>query len=166
MSVTASSSSSSHGVGSFLPRSPRNRRTMPRFTMAVRSDVVSVCPILTKLKQDCATPLPILQRVADAMALAMRDGLQADVTTTTGLPMIPTYVHTLPTGYSISITNTITSSFPNLILLLQYRKIETLLLVRLFILKKGMRKGCFMLWILVERTSVCFECSWAGNKTV
>lgn len=65
--------------------------------MAVRSDAVSVAPLLTKLQRDCATPLPVLQRVANAMSLAMRAGLAADGGA--GLPMIPTYVENLPTGY-------------------------------------------------------------------
>ncbi|KAK4276509.1 hypothetical protein QN277_014650 [Acacia crassicarpa] len=93
MSVVAISSSSP-ASGSSLPRSPR--RSGPRFSMALRSDAVSVAPLLTKLKRDCATPLPVLQRVVDAMSQAMRTGLAADGGS--GLPMIPTYVHHLPTG--------------------------------------------------------------------
>ncbi|XP_019458896.1 PREDICTED: hexokinase-2, chloroplastic-like [Lupinus angustifolius] len=95
MSFFATTSSA---VGySFLPRFQR-RRT-PQFTMVLRSDhSVSVDPItiLTKLKDECATPTPLLQQVADAMCAQMRAGLAADGGS--GLPMIPTYVHDLPTG--------------------------------------------------------------------
>lgn len=69
--------------------------------MALRSDTVSVGPsrMLTKLKHECATPLPLLQQVADTMSAEMRAGLASDVGPGPGLPMIPTYVDTLPTGY-------------------------------------------------------------------
>lgn len=88
VSVTVTST-----VGPFLPRSHR------RSTTAVRSNKVSVGPtrLLTKLKQDCATPLPLLHHVADAMSSEMRAGLSS--VDGPGLPMIPTYVHTLPSGY-------------------------------------------------------------------
>ena len=89
---------SSPAVGSFLS-SRSQRRSTPGFRMALRSDAVSVSvsPILTKLKHKCATPLPVLQHVADAMSAAMRAGLTVDGGA--GLPMIPTYVDNLPTGY-------------------------------------------------------------------
>ncbi|KAK2398286.1 hexokinase-1 [Trifolium repens] len=79
-------------VGPFLSRSRR------RSTTAVRSSTVSVGPtrLLTKLKHDCHTPLPLLQQVADTMSSQMRAGLSSDGGL--GLPMIPTFVHTLPTG--------------------------------------------------------------------
>lgn len=92
MSVTVATSSAV--VGSHLSRSRR-------LTMALRSDV-SVTPtrILTKLKHDCATPLPLLQQVAQAMSADMRAGLAAQYGPGPGpgLPMIPTYVENLPTG--------------------------------------------------------------------
>ncbi|KAE9600147.1 putative phosphotransferase with an alcohol group as acceptor [Lupinus albus] len=95
MSFFATTSSA---VGySFLPRF--QRRSTPQLTMVLRSDhKVSVDPItiLTKLKHECATPAPLLQQVADAMCAQMRAGLAADGGS--GLPMIPTYVHDLPTG--------------------------------------------------------------------
>lgn len=72
---------------------------MPRFTMTVRSsNAVSagVAPILTKFKHDCATPLPLLRHVADAMAADMRAGLAVDGGS--DLKMILSYVDTLPTG--------------------------------------------------------------------
>ncbi|XP_019433678.1 PREDICTED: hexokinase-2, chloroplastic-like [Lupinus angustifolius] len=74
------------------------RRSTPRLKMSLRSDSFSVEPItvLTKLKHECATPLPLLQKVADAMCAQMRAGLAADGGP--GLPMLPTYVHDLPTG--------------------------------------------------------------------
>ena len=89
----------SPAVGSFcIPRS-RGRINMPRFTMTVRSsNAVSagVAPILTKFKHDCATPLPLLRHVADAMAADMRAGLAVDGGS--DLKMILSYVDTLPTG--------------------------------------------------------------------
>ena len=87
MSVTA--------VGSFgLPPSP-GKLLRPR--MAVRSSAVSVTPILTHLQKQCATPLPVLRHVADAMAADMRAGLAVDGGS--DLKMILSYVDTLPTGY-------------------------------------------------------------------
>ena len=65
--------------------------------MTVRSSVVSVAPILTKLQKECATPLPVLRHVADAMAADMRAGLAADGGS--DLQMILSYVDSLPTGY-------------------------------------------------------------------
>lgn len=91
VSVTVTSA-----VGPFLSRSRR------RPTTALRSSKVSVeqTRSLTKLKQECATPLPLLQHVADTMSSEMRAGLSSE--DGPGLPMIPTYVHTLPTGYAFS----------------------------------------------------------------
>ncbi|KAJ1397621.1 Hexokinase, binding site [Sesbania bispinosa] len=93
-SVTVSAAAPS-AVGSFISRSRQRRR---RLTMALRSDAVSVGPtkMLTKLKHECATPLPLLQQVAHAMSVEMRAGLADDGGP--GLPMIPTYVDNLPTG--------------------------------------------------------------------
>ncbi|XP_058722281.1 hexokinase-2, chloroplastic isoform X2 [Vicia villosa] len=87
VSVTVTSA-----VGPFLSRSRR------RPTTALRSSKVSVqqTRLLTKLKQECATPLPLLQHVADTMSSEMQAGLSSE--DGPGLPMIPTYVHTLPTG--------------------------------------------------------------------
>lgn len=66
---------------------------------AVRSGVsLGVVPILTKLQKDCATPLPVLRHVADAMAVDMRAGLAVDGGS--DLKMILSYVDTLPTGYA------------------------------------------------------------------
>lgn len=90
MSVPATSSA----VGSFCLS--RSARRTPRFSMAVRSSPISVGPILTKLKHDCATPLPVLRYVADAMATDMRSGLAIDGGS--DLKMIPSYVDSLPTG--------------------------------------------------------------------
>lgn len=64
--------------------------------MAVGSNIVSVGPILTKLQKDCATPLPLLRHVADAMAADMRGGLAVDGGS--DLKMILSYVDSLPTG--------------------------------------------------------------------
>ncbi|RDY13008.1 Hexokinase-2, chloroplastic, partial [Mucuna pruriens] len=91
MSVTVAAATSS-AIGSYLSRSRRRRR----LTMAIRSDAVSVTPtgILTRLKHECATPLPLLQQVAKTMSADMRAGLGPGP----GLPMIPTYVENLPSG--------------------------------------------------------------------
>ncbi|PIM98716.1 Hexokinase [Handroanthus impetiginosus] len=79
--------------------SPRSGRGAPRpgVVMTVRSpNIVSAAPILTKLQRDCATPLPVLRQVADAMAADMRAGLEAD--SGSDLKMILSYVDVLPTG--------------------------------------------------------------------
>lgn len=71
--------------------------SVPRITMALRSsNLVSVETILTNLKQDCSTPLPLLHQVADAMTADMRAGLAADGGS--DLKMMLSYVDTLPTG--------------------------------------------------------------------
>uniref|UniRef100_A0A803NNB7 AP-2 complex subunit sigma n=31 Tax=rosids TaxID=71275 RepID=A0A803NNB7_CANSA len=96
MSVPAISTS----VGSFyLSRSQcrSSSRGLPRRSlMAIRSGAVSVAPILTNLRKDTATPLPVLRHVADAMATDMRNGLAIDGGS--DLKMILSYVDTLPTG--------------------------------------------------------------------
>ncbi|BAT82845.1 hypothetical protein VIGAN_03291400 [Vigna angularis var. angularis] len=89
MSVTVTAATC-FAAGSYLPRSPRRS-----FTVALRSDVSSTATrILTELKRECATPLPLLQQVAKTMSDDMRAGLGLKP----GLPMIPTYVENLPTG--------------------------------------------------------------------
>lgn len=93
MSVPAISTT----VGSFYLSRPHTRANMPRFRMTVRSGAVSVTPILTNLQKDCATPLPVLHRVADAMAADMRKGLAVDGGS--DLKMILSYVDSLPSGY-------------------------------------------------------------------
>ncbi|NP_001267834.1 hypothetical protein VitviT2T_027875 [Vitis vinifera] len=81
-------------VGSFwLSPSPGK---LPRPRMVVRSSAVSVAPILTHLQKQCATPLPVLRHVADAMAADMRAGLAVDGGS--DLKMILSYVDTFPTG--------------------------------------------------------------------
>ncbi|XP_024026579.1 hexokinase-2, chloroplastic isoform X2 [Morus notabilis] len=94
MSVPAMSTT----VGSFhLSRSHGTpSRSFPRVRMAVRSGAVSVAPILTNLQKDCATSLPVLSHVADAMAADMRAGLAADGGS--NLKMILSYVDSLPSG--------------------------------------------------------------------
>uniref|UniRef100_A0A5B6ZF86 Phosphotransferase n=1 Tax=Davidia involucrata TaxID=16924 RepID=A0A5B6ZF86_DAVIN len=74
----------------------RSSTGMPRLRMALRSDAITVAPILTKLQKDCATPLPVLRHVADAMAADMRAGLAVDGGS--DLKMILSYVDSLPTG--------------------------------------------------------------------
>ncbi|KAL8144126.1 hypothetical protein V2J09_017158 [Rumex salicifolius] len=73
-----------------------SRRCFLRPITAVRSGTSSVTPILTALQNECATPLPVLRRVADAMAADMRTGLAVDGGG--DLQMILSYVDTLPTG--------------------------------------------------------------------
>ncbi|XP_057794817.1 hexokinase-2, chloroplastic [Salvia miltiorrhiza] len=72
------------------PRRPRMAVTVGSF------NTVSAASILTKLQKDCATPLPVLQQVADAMAADMRAGLAADGGS--DLKMILSYVDAMPTG--------------------------------------------------------------------
>ncbi|KAL5214933.1 hypothetical protein ABZP36_004085 [Zizania latifolia] len=56
----------------------------------------AAAPILADLRLQCAAPLPVLRRVADAMAADMRAGLAADGAGE--LKMIPSHVYSLPTG--------------------------------------------------------------------
>lgn len=70
---------------------------MPPIRMAIRSNIVSVAPLLTKLQNDSATPLPVLRHVADAMTADMRAGLATDGGS--DLKMILSYVDSLPSGY-------------------------------------------------------------------
>lgn len=94
MSVTAATSPA---VGSFhLCRRSPGPVTIPRFRMTVRSTAVYLTPLVTKLHKDCATPLPVLRHVADAMAADMRAGLAAEGGS--DLKMILSYVDSLPTG--------------------------------------------------------------------
>ncbi|KAL3514764.1 hypothetical protein ACH5RR_027481 [Cinchona calisaya] len=97
MSVTVSSPGVRSIYGS--TRSPKLLGSLSwpgRVIMAVQSNVISVAPILTKLKKDCATPLPVLRHVADAMASDMRAGLAVEGGS--DLKMILSYVDSLPTG--------------------------------------------------------------------
>lgn len=81
-------------------RSHKSTSVMSRARMAVRSNLLSFAPILINLQRDCATPLPVLRHVADAMAADMRAGL--DVDGGSDLKMILSYVDNLPTGYVVS----------------------------------------------------------------
>ncbi|CAH9054790.1 unnamed protein product [Cuscuta europaea] len=85
-------------VGSFYVRRPSPKmRSRRRVVMAVRSGVsLEEASILTKLEQECATPLPVLRRVANSMAADVRAGLAVDGGS--DLKMILSYVDTLPTG--------------------------------------------------------------------
>ncbi|XP_028550314.1 hexokinase-2, chloroplastic isoform X3 [Dendrobium catenatum] len=82
-------------VGTFSIRTRCGRRPIPSFRCSLAGGVTTV-PILTELKMKCATPLPLLQRIADAMASDMRAGLAAD--NGSDLKMILSYVDSLPTG--------------------------------------------------------------------
>ncbi|KAK9108724.1 hypothetical protein Sjap_016784 [Stephania japonica] len=93
MSVAARSAT----IGSFSPVG--SQKGSPRPKMAVRSRIstsLSVGRILTNLENSCATPLPVLRHVADAMAEDMRAGLAVDGGSY--LKMILSFVNTLPTG--------------------------------------------------------------------
>lgn len=135
MSITATAIPPA--VGSFrLSPSPRD---VPRYRMAVRSNAVSVAPILTKLRKECATPLPLLRHVADAMAADMRAGLAVDGGS--DLKMILSYVDNLPTGYVKNFALYVLSSC-----VCTKGNIYDL---------KGMREDCSMRWILEAQTSGC-----------
>ncbi|XP_068645479.1 hexokinase-2, chloroplastic [Aristolochia californica] len=67
-----------------------------RSRMAVGSGSLAP-PMLTHLQKKCATPIPVLRLVADAMASDMRSGLAADGGR--DLKMILSYVDNLPTGH-------------------------------------------------------------------
>lgn len=92
-------------VRSFPTRGRSHKSTttglsLSRARMAVRSNLLSFAPILINLQRDCATPLPVLRHVADAMAADMRAGLAVDGGS--DLKMILSYVDNLPTGYVMS----------------------------------------------------------------
>ncbi|KAH6796333.1 hypothetical protein C2S51_037319 [Perilla frutescens var. frutescens] len=94
MSVTTATPSA---VRSFHSERSSGGARQPRVAMTVRSsNTLSAAPILTKLQRDCATPLPVLRHVADAMAADMRAGLAVDGGS--DLKMILSYVDSLPTG--------------------------------------------------------------------
>uniref|UniRef100_A0A2C9TZQ4 Phosphotransferase n=1 Tax=Manihot esculenta TaxID=3983 RepID=A0A2C9TZQ4_MANES len=86
----------SPAVGSFYVSRSRSRRAVPPIRMAIRSNIVSVAPLLTKLQNDSATPLPVLRHVADAMTADMLAGLATDGGS--DLKMILSYVDSLPSG--------------------------------------------------------------------
>ncbi|XP_043715083.1 hexokinase-2, chloroplastic-like [Telopea speciosissima] len=81
-------------VVSFYSATSPSRR--PRARMAVRSTGLSVVPMLISLQNTCATPLPVLRLVADAMTADMRAGLAVDGGS--DLKMILSYVDSLPSG--------------------------------------------------------------------
>lgn len=88
-------------VRSFPTRGRSHKSTttglsLSRARMVVRSNLLSFAPILINLQRDCATPLPVLRHVADAMAADMRAGLAVDGGS--DLKMILSYVDNLPTG--------------------------------------------------------------------
>ncbi|KAB2023242.1 hypothetical protein E1A91_D06G004900v1 [Gossypium mustelinum] len=96
MSVTAIATATPSAIGSFRTR--RSTNGVSRFKMSVRSGSVSMAaaPMLTKLQQDCATPLPVLRNVAASMSDDIRAGLAVDGGS--DLKMILSYVDSLPTG--------------------------------------------------------------------
>jgi hypothetical protein len=126
-------------VGPFLSRSRR------RSTTAVRSSTVSVGPtrLLTKLKHECDTPLPLLQQVADTMSSQMRAGLSSDGGL--GLPMIPTFVHRVCFSLSFLAYYDHRSTLFNFHNDPQFYCYYDI----------GMKKDCSMHWILVEQIFVC-----------
>ncbi|KAM0887677.1 hypothetical protein ACQ4PT_028855 [Festuca glaucescens] len=89
----------SAAVGSPFPAVAveQHRRRGRAAAVQVRSSAMAAAaPILDDLRLRCATPLPLLRHVADAMAADMRAGLAADGAGE--LKMIPSYVYSLPTG--------------------------------------------------------------------
>ncbi|KAK5823778.1 Hexokinase-2, chloroplastic [Gossypium arboreum] len=96
MSVTAIATATPSAIGSFRTR--RSTNGVSRFKMSIRSSFVSMAaaPMLTKLQQDCATPLPVLRNVASSMSDDIRAGLAVDGGS--DLKMILSYVDSLPTG--------------------------------------------------------------------
>ncbi|XP_072955236.1 hexokinase-4, chloroplastic [Typha angustifolia] len=91
--------SSSAAIGSFSaivrPSPGRRRRSSVRCSVSGRVAPGAV-PILRDLQLRCATPLPVLRHVADAVSADMRAGLAADGAG--DLKMILSYVDSLPTG--------------------------------------------------------------------
>ena len=82
-------------VGSPFPATAvAQHRRRGRATAVIRCSAAA--SILDDLRLRCATPLPLLRHVADAMAAGMRAGLAADGAAQ--LKMIPSYVYSLPTG--------------------------------------------------------------------
>ncbi|OVA18573.1 Hexokinase [Macleaya cordata] len=94
MAMTATSSATVRSYNYTPLWTPTGGSTRPRMT--VRSSSFSVAPILTNLQTNCATPLPVLRHVADAMADEMRSGLAVDGGSDP--KMILSYANTLPTG--------------------------------------------------------------------
>lgn len=90
----------SAAVGSFtavVPQPATRRRVARAARCSVAGGVAAARPILKNLQLKCATPLPVLRHVADAMAADMRAGLAADGAS--DLKMILSYVDSLPSGY-------------------------------------------------------------------
>lgn len=84
----------SPSAGCFKAVSWRNRNiTAPRST---EISSVSTSSFLSDFQSKCATPLPVLKQVADAMESDLRSG----ISTVAGasLPMLPSYVDSLPSG--------------------------------------------------------------------
>ncbi|KAJ6804497.1 putative hexokinase-4, chloroplastic [Iris pallida] len=92
------SASIAAAVGSLPAISFRTAAARRRATVrcSVVSAAAAAAPILADLKSKCATPVPVLRRVADAMAADMRAGLAEDGGS--DLKMILSYVDSLPTG--------------------------------------------------------------------
>ncbi|CAH2035936.1 unnamed protein product [Thlaspi arvense] len=73
-----------------------SRRSNYTVMSAVRSEPTSTCSVLTKFQKDCATPIPFLRNVADAISDDMRAGLAVEGGG--DLDMILTFVDALPSG--------------------------------------------------------------------
>ncbi|KAG1354055.1 putative Hexokinase-4, chloroplastic [Cocos nucifera] len=89
----------SAAVGSFtavVPQPATRRRVARAARCSVAGSVAAASPILKNLQLKCATPLPVLRHIANAMATDMRAGLAADGAS--DLKMILSYVDSLPTG--------------------------------------------------------------------
>ncbi|KAL1193082.1 Hexokinase-like 1 protein [Cardamine amara subsp. amara] len=93
MSLTFASPTITPTIRSFTFSS---RRTNNIVMSAIQPNSASLCPILTKFQNDCATPTPYLRKVADAIVDEMQAGLAVEGEGE--LDMILTYVDALPSG--------------------------------------------------------------------
>lgn len=156
-----SAAATSPAVGSFYLRRRSPTVSMPRFRMAVRSAAVSLTPLLTKLHNDSATPLPLLRHVAESMASDMRTGLAVDGGS--DLKMILSYVDSLPSGYFLSSSSTCTSE----IKIVAYLPTTLTVYIKFHLsaCKKLFRYMCQTV-ICRRRKAVCCRCPFSGTTSV
>lgn len=152
-----SAAATSPAVGSYYLRRRSPAVAMPRFRMAIRSAAVSLTPLLTKLHNDSATPLPLLRHVADSMASDMRAGLAVDGGS--DLKMILSYVDSLPSGYFLSSTSTsgikIVAYFPT--------RLAVYIKFYLSACKKSLR---YMCQTVICRRRKVWRCPFSGTTSV
>ncbi|ERN18723.1 hypothetical protein AMTR_s00199p00017510 [Amborella trichopoda] len=81
-----------------IPANPLAAKQMTRVrSSASRKDHA----IVKEFREGCAAPLPVLRQVAEGIAADMRKGLNGDGGHS--LPMIPTFVNTLPSGLKVQL---------------------------------------------------------------